>query len=195
MSVQELSGAEHDASPQVLRDGSEASETSRLPADDASCAAGRDALWSGHLLARELSRRLGDDGSHGELVDEEADARADAWIAANHRPARKTRITPRARPPEGDDEMNTTPPWHGFGERLARLETRLEAHETASAERHVRLTQDVGEVQVGVKGVEMAVAGLSERHWKLVVALASAGLLGSAAGGGVGEALKMVLGL
>ena len=66
-------------------------------------------------------------------------------------------------------------------ERLARLETRSEAHDKASAERHGQILAAVNALQARVEDVEI-------KGWKLAVALA----LGA---GGTAGVLELVNGL
>lgn len=96
--------------------------------------------------------------------------------------------------PSSEPGRHTSAP-PGPAERLARLEATLALHDHLQAERTDRVLENLGELRADLKALEVTVSGLSERHWKLVVALAGAGLLGSAAGGGVSELLKVILGL
>jgi hypothetical protein len=69
-------------------------------------------------------------------------------------------------------------------ERLARLETSMDAHERAAAERH-------REVLSAVEAVRQRLDAVEARSWKLALALAALGLGG---GAGVVELLRAAAG-
>ena len=91
-------------------------------------------------------------------------------------------------PPAAPRPSDHHPPaWTGeladVRERLARLETRGEAHETASVERHQRVLDVLKEIEDRLDEVE-------RRTWKIAVGLA----LGAGGAAGGVELVKVLLG-
>ncbi len=86
--------------------------------------------------------------------------------------------------PRRDDLAGTM--WVGelgdVRERLARLETKAEAHDAASAERHRQLLD-------AIEGLEKRLEQVEGRAWKVALGLAALGL-----GGGAG-AVELVRGM
>ncbi len=92
-------------------------------------------------------------------------------------------------PPAAPRPSDHHPPaWTGeladVRERLARLETRGEAHETASAERHRQVLDTLKEIEDRLDQVEA-------RSWRVALGLTA---LGAGGGAGAVELLRTVLG-
>ena len=79
--------------------------------------------------------------------------------------------------PAAPRREDSVPSWMGelgdVRERLARLETKAEAHDDASAERHRQLLD-------AVEGLEKRLEQVEGRAWKVALGLAALGLGGGA---------------